>query len=156
MSDLDFSFDPEPEFDPDDSVEGLVINWVSALAWWAGKRVFRYGKHHYPKVRSVADSRWAVASEWKPVSIPFRIGRWAFRTTRNEVRAFMGVREPVRSIVAGFIAFHGAVIVWDHFVYPAEIPEAVMMAFGAYFMVVLGIIGFGMSKALVQRLRPRQ
>jgi hypothetical protein len=65
----------------------------------------------------------------------------------------MGVRDPVRSITAGFIAFYGAVIVWDHFVYPAEIPGAAMVAFGAYFMVVLGIIGFGMGRAVVRRLR---
>ena len=68
----------------------------------------------------------------------------------------MGIREPVRSIVAGFIAFYGAVIVWDHFVYPAAIPEAAMMAFGAYFMVILGIIGFGMSRSVVRRLRAQR
>ena len=61
----------------------------------------------------------------------------------------------MRSIVAGFIAFYGAVIVWDHYAYPAEIPEAAMMAFGAYFMVVLGIVGYGVSRAAVRRLRPR-
>ena len=32
MGDFDFSLDPEPEFDPDDSIEGLIINWMSALA----------------------------------------------------------------------------------------------------------------------------
>ena len=151
----DFSFDLEPEFDLDDSVEGLVINWVSALAWGAGKRTYRFGKRHYPQVRSVAAACWSRASRWNPISLPFTVGRWAFRTARNEVREFMGVREPVRSITAGFIAFYGAVIVWDHFMYPAEIPEAAMMAFGAYFMVVLGIIGYGMSRAAVRRLRPR-
>ena len=94
MSDFDFSLDPKPEFDPDDSLEGLVINWVSVLAWWAGKRAYRFGKQHYPKVRSVAAARWSRASQWNPIGIPFRIGRWSFRTARNEVREFMEVREP--------------------------------------------------------------
>ena len=153
MGDFDFGFDPEPEFDPDDSFEGLVINWVSVLAWWAGKKGYKFGKKHYPKARSVAAARWSKASQWNPISLPFRAGRWAFRTAKNEVRAFMGVREPVRSIVAGFIAFYGAVIVWDHYAHPAEIPEAAMAAFVAHFLVVLGIIGYGMSKAVVRRLR---
>jgi hypothetical protein len=64
----DFSFDPEPEFDPDDSFEGLAINFAYSVACWAAKRAFRFGKRHYPKVRSVVDSRRAVASQWKPIA----------------------------------------------------------------------------------------
>ncbi len=155
MSDDFFGGDFDPGFDGGDAGEELAINFVYSVVCWAAKRAFRFGKRHYPEARVAASARWAVASEWKPVSIPFRIGRWAFRTAKNEVGAFMGVREPVRSITAGFFAFYGAVIVWDHLVYPAEIPEAAMTAFGAYFMVVLGIIGYGMSKSLVRRLRTR-
>ena len=34
----DFSFDPELEFDPDDSFEGLAINFAYSVACWAAKR----------------------------------------------------------------------------------------------------------------------
>ena len=81
-------------FDPGNFGAGVLINWMSGIGWRAGKRVYRIGKQHCPQIRSASAMRWAKASQWKPVSLPLRVGPWTFGAAKNEVRASMGIREP--------------------------------------------------------------
>ena len=153
MSDDFLGFDFDQDFDGGDTGEGMAINFAYSVACWAAKRAFRFGKQHFPKAQSTSANLWGKASHSRMAATAGNLLSKPVRLVQGEVRAFLGIREPVRSSVAGFIAFYGAVIVWDHYAYPAEIPQTAMMAFGAYFMVILGIIGYGMARAAVRRLR---